>query len=181
MSTFKPLEIAILSDGEVSSTLAQDAAEFFADNSRIGVKPRPGGFVLQTVSEQEADAAIQAFIATHDQPLKILAPQPLYRWEDPILEPIMTFRIRTTAEFTDPIVNDIDSRRGAIQSVDKDGGEETLIQGLIPLANSYGWTNNLKQLTKDHFTLEIDFHGYEPIPQPEDPDPNEPAAGALRA
>jgi elongation factor G len=81
-----------------------------------------------------------------------------------LLEPIMKLEVVTPEQFLGDIIGDLNSRRGHINKVDPQG-DTFVIHCLIPIAESFGYTTNLRSLTQGRATHSLEFHSYEQLPQ----------------
>ncbi len=108
-------------------------------------------------SSHEVDSSDLAFrIAAHE------AFQDAYSKAQPVLlEPIMAVEVVTPEEHTGEVVHDL-SRRGAdIQQMRATPGQTRMIQALVPLANMFGYSTSLRNLTQGRGTYVMEPHGYQ--------------------
>ena len=96
-----------------------------------------------------------------------------------VLEPFMTIELMAPDEFAKPIIRDLEARRGEISSrVVR--GDRSLIRALAPLANLFGYSSDLKRLTREQGTFSTAFSEYRPVPRNiAGPDDDPPVAMAL--
>lgn len=80
-----------------------------------------------------------------------------------LLEPIMRLEIDTPAEYTGDIVTDIDRRRGKLQNMEADGHIQ-IIHALVPLAELFGYANDLRSLSQGRANYSMEFYQYEVVP-----------------
>jgi len=81
-----------------------------------------------------------------------------------LLEPIMTLEISTPDESFGDVLGDINSRRGQVQGVEP-RGKLQIIRALLPLAESFGYTTDLRSLTQGRATFSMEFDHYAPVPR----------------
>jgi len=81
-----------------------------------------------------------------------------------LLEPIMKVEVVTVAEYTGSVIGDLNSRRGHIQGQDT-RGNANVINAMVPLANMFGYVNNLRSMTQGRATFTMQFDHYQPVPQ----------------
>ncbi len=81
-----------------------------------------------------------------------------------LLEPIMTVEVVTPEEFTGGVIGDLTSRRGMIQGQDS-RGNANVIAAMVPLANMFGYINNLRSMTSGRATFSMSFDHYDTVPE----------------
>ncbi len=84
---------------------------------------------------------------------------------DPILlEPIMTLEISAPDESFGDVLGDINSRRGQVIGVEP-RGKLQIIRALLPLAESFGYTTDLRSLSQGRASFSMEFEHYAPVPK----------------
>jgi elongation factor G len=81
-----------------------------------------------------------------------------------LLEPIMKVEVVTPEEYTGNIIGDLTSRRGQVQG-QSPRGNAILIDAFVPLANMFGYINNLRSMSSGRAQFTMQFDHYEPVPQ----------------
>ena len=81
-----------------------------------------------------------------------------------LLEPIMKVEVVTPEEYTGNIIGDLTSRRGQVQGQDS-RGNAVVIDAFVPLANMFGYINNLRSMSSGRANFTMQFDHYEPVPQ----------------
>ncbi|MGI9500187.1 MAG: elongation factor G, partial [Geminicoccaceae bacterium] len=81
-----------------------------------------------------------------------------------LLEPIMKVEVVTPDEYTGNIIGDLTSRRGQVQGQDA-RGNAVVINAFVPLANMFGYINNLRSMSSGRANFTMQFDHYEPVPQ----------------
>ena len=81
-----------------------------------------------------------------------------------LLEPIMKVEVVTPDEYMGDIIGDLNSRRGQIQSMDERGNAR-VINGMVPLANMFGYINTLRSMSQGRAQYTMQFDHYEQVPQ----------------
>jgi elongation factor G len=81
-----------------------------------------------------------------------------------LLEPIMKVEVVTPEEYTGSIIGDLTSRRGMIQGQDT-RGNANVINCFVPLANMFGYINNLRSMSSGRAVFTMQFDHYEAVPQ----------------
>ena len=80
-----------------------------------------------------------------------------------LLEPIMKVEVVTPDEYTGNIIGDLTSRRGQVQGQET-RGNAVQINSFVPLANMFGYINNLRSMSSGRANFTMQFDHYEPVP-----------------
>jgi elongation factor G len=83
--------------------------------------------------------------------------------EPVMLEPIMKAEVRTPEEFFGDVLGDINSRRGQVLDVEAFGTLQ-IIRCNIPLAETFGYTTDLRSMSQGRASQTMEFDHYEPVP-----------------
>ncbi|WP_405402970.1 elongation factor G [Paracoccus sp. Ld10] len=81
-----------------------------------------------------------------------------------LLEPIMKVEVVTPEEYTGSIIGDLTSRRGMVRGQDS-RGNANVIDCFVPLANMFGYINNLRSMSSGRAVFSMQFDHYEAVPQ----------------
>ncbi|SHM51473.1 translation elongation factor 2 (EF-2/EF-G) [Paracoccus solventivorans] len=81
-----------------------------------------------------------------------------------LLEPIMKVEVVTPEEYTGSIIGDLTSRRGMVRGQDT-RGNANVIDAMVPLANMFGYINNLRSMSSGRAVFTMQFDHYEAVPQ----------------
>ncbi len=81
-----------------------------------------------------------------------------------LLEPIMKVEVITPEEYTGNIIGDLTSRRGQVTGQEP-RGNAVAINSFVPLANMFGYINNLRSMSSGRANFTMQFDHYEPVPQ----------------
>ena len=81
-----------------------------------------------------------------------------------LLEPIMKVEVVTPEEYTGNIIGDLTSRRGMVQGQET-RGNAIVINSFVPLANMFGYINNLRSMSSGRAVFTMIFDHYEAVPQ----------------
>ncbi|WP_439561275.1 elongation factor G [Roseinatronobacter sp.] len=81
-----------------------------------------------------------------------------------LLEPMMKVEVVTPEEYTGSIIGDLTSRRGQVTGQDQ-RGNAIAIDAFVPLANMFGYINNLRSMSSGRANFTMQFDHYEPVPQ----------------
>jgi elongation factor G len=81
-----------------------------------------------------------------------------------LLEPIMKVEVVSPEEFTGSVIGDINSRRGMIQGQDM-RGNANVVNAMVPLANMFGYVNELRSFSSGRASFSMSFDHYEEVPR----------------
>ena len=81
-----------------------------------------------------------------------------------LLEPIMKVEVVTPDEYTGSVIGDLNSRRGQIAGQEM-RGNATVVNAMVPLANMFGYVNNLRSATQGRAQFTMQFDHYEAVPK----------------
>ncbi|MGF1543432.1 MAG: elongation factor G [Parvularculaceae bacterium] len=81
-----------------------------------------------------------------------------------LLEPVMKVEVVTPDEYTGTVIGDLNSRRGQIQDQEM-RGNATVVNAMVPLANMFGYVNNLRSATQGRANYTMQFDHYERVPK----------------
>jgi elongation factor G len=80
-----------------------------------------------------------------------------------LLEPIMKVEVVTPEDYLGDVIGDINSRRGQIQGTDSRGNAQA-VEALVPLANMFGYVNQLRSFTQGRANYSMFFSHYDEVP-----------------
>jgi elongation factor G len=80
-----------------------------------------------------------------------------------LLEPVMKVEVVTPEEYMGDIIGDLNSRRGMIQGME-DRGNAKVVDAMVPLANMFGYINNLRGMSKGRASYTMEFDHYDVVP-----------------
>jgi elongation factor G len=83
-----------------------------------------------------------------------------------LLEPIMKVEVVTPEEYTGSVIGDLNSRRGQIQGQDM-RANAVVIDAMVPLANMFGYVNQLRSFSQGRANYTMQFDHYEQVPEGE--------------
>ena len=81
-----------------------------------------------------------------------------------LLEPIMKMEITTPEDYFGDVLGDVAGRRGIVQGSEMRGNAR-VIRALVPLAESFGYTTDLRSMSQGRATSSMEFDHYEKVPQ----------------
>ena len=80
-----------------------------------------------------------------------------------LLEPIMKVEVVTPDDYLGDVIGDLNSRRGQIQGTDTRGNAQA-VEALVPLANMFGYVNQLRSFTQGRANYSMFFSHYDEVP-----------------
>jgi elongation factor G len=80
-----------------------------------------------------------------------------------LLEPIMKVEVVTPEDFIGDVIGDMNSRRGMIQGTDSRGNAQ-VVESMVPLANMFGYVNQLRSFTQGRAQYSMQFSHYDEVP-----------------
>lgn len=81
-----------------------------------------------------------------------------------LLEPIMKLSINTPEEYVGDIIGDLNSRRGQINGIDTQFGNQ-VVSAFVPLANLFGYVKTLRSLSQGRANPYMELSHYDDVPQ----------------
>ena len=80
-----------------------------------------------------------------------------------LLEPVMKVEVVTPEDYLGDVIGDLNSRRGQIQGTDTRGNAQA-VEALVPLANMFGYVNELRSFSQGRANYSMQFSHYEEVP-----------------
>jgi elongation factor G len=80
-----------------------------------------------------------------------------------ILEPLMKAEVITPEDWMGDVIGDLNSRRGRITGMEDRSGMKVVTSN-VPLAEMFGYANDLRSRTQGRATYTMEFSHYEPVP-----------------
>ena len=81
-----------------------------------------------------------------------------------LLEPVMKVEAEVPGEFQGSVMGDLASRRGVITSSEMKANA-VVLHAEVPLANMFGYSTDLRSMTKGQATFSMEFACYQPTPR----------------
>jgi elongation factor G len=81
-----------------------------------------------------------------------------------LLEPVMAVEITTPDGHLGEVIGDLTARRGRIQAMDERAGAR-IIQGLVPLAEMFGYVGDLRSQTSGRASYSMEFDSHAEVPR----------------
>jgi len=110
-------------------------------------------------SYHEVDSSEMAFKTAGSMALK----EGARKANSVLLEPIMKLEIVTPEQFLGDIIGDLNAMRGHVEMIDTQG-ETYIVHGLVPLAETFGYTTKLRSLSQGRATHSLEFYRYRELP-----------------
>lgn len=81
-----------------------------------------------------------------------------------ILEPVMKVEVSTPEDFMGDIIGDLNARRGRIDAMEDIPGGAKLVRAFVPLANLFGYTNDIRSMSQGRAASTMELAQYEEVP-----------------
>jgi elongation factor G len=115
--------------------------------------------ILEDGSYHEEDSSDLAFqtAAYHCLRTTFLKMHPV------LLEPVMTMEVECPGPFQGPVAGDLNGRRGLIRSATAQGKLARIVAE-VPLAETFGYSTDLRSMTQGQGTFTMELAGYRRVP-----------------
>ena len=110
-------------------------------------------------SYHEVDSSELAFATAASMAVREAAPKA----NPALLEPYMRIEVVCPDEFTGEVINDLNGRRGRLDHMDVQDGIRR-IRGFVPLAEVFGYANDIRSRTQGRVSHSMEFDHYEEVP-----------------
>ena len=81
-----------------------------------------------------------------------------------LLEPTMRVEITVSEEYIGDVINDLNSRRGKIESMEVQPGAQVIL-AFLPMAEMFGYATGLRSITQGRGNYTMHFARYEEVPK----------------
>ncbi|HEY1651268.1 MAG TPA: elongation factor G [Acidimicrobiales bacterium] len=81
-----------------------------------------------------------------------------------LLEPVMEVTVTVPDDFLGAVTGDLASRRGRMEGMDQQGTSH-VVKALVPLADMFGYSTDLRSRTQGRATYTMQFHSYNQVPE----------------
>ena len=81
-----------------------------------------------------------------------------------LLEPMMSVEVVTPEGYMGDVIGDLNSRRGQVSESEKRANAQ-VIKAMVPLANMFGYVNNLRSMSQGRASYSMEFDHYQQVPQ----------------
>ena len=75
----------------------------------------------------------------------------------------MKVEVVTPEDYMGDVIGDLNSRRGQVQNMEN-RRNASVIDAMVPLANMFGYVNNLRSLSQGRANYTMQFSHYEQVP-----------------
>jgi len=82
-----------------------------------------------------------------------------------LLEPMMKVEVTTPEENMGDVVGDLNRRRGLIEGMDEGPAGTKIVNGLVPLAEMFGYATDLRSATQGRASYSMEFQQYNEAPK----------------
>ncbi len=111
-------------------------------------------------SHHEVDSSEQSFKVVANMAMK----DALSKAQAVILEPIMSIDIMSPDEYVGDVISDLNARRGRVLSF-AENRDVRIINGMVPLAETFGYATNLRSLSQGRATFSMQLKNYAEVPE----------------
>jgi elongation factor G len=111
-------------------------------------------------SYHEVDSSDMAFHVCAQTAMREAFP----RTRPVLLEPVMKIEIEVPSQFQGSVVGNLTSRRGIVMATEAHG-PDTRIEGEVPLAETFGYSTDLRSMTQGQGTFSMEFAHYKRLPR----------------
>ena len=115
---------------------------------------------LSDGSYHDVDSSVMAFEIAGRSAFK----EAMQKAGPQLLEPIMKVEVVTPEEYMGDIIGDLNSRRGMVAGMG-DRGNAKIVDAMVPLANMFGYINNLRSMSQGRAQYTMQYDHYDPVPQ----------------
>jgi len=139
-----------------------EAGEGFVFESKVTGGSVPREFVPGV--EKGLNSALDSSVLAFEIATRAAYREGIGRAGPVLLEPMMRVEVVTPEEYMGDIIGDLNSRRGSVTGMDSRGNAQ-VINAMVPLANMFGYVNNLRSMSQGRAQYTMHFDHYEKVPQ----------------
>ena len=114
---------------------------------------------LNDGSYHDVDSSDMAFMLTAQECFR----EHFNRMKPVLLEPVMLMEIECPEEFQGSVVGQVSSKRGMVISTDTQNGITNIIAD-VPLAETFGYSTDLRSMTQGQGSFTMELSKYKPVP-----------------
>ena len=81
-----------------------------------------------------------------------------------VLEPVMKLEVVTPEDYLGEVIGDLGRRRAGVESIDAQGDTQ-IVKASLPLAESFGYANDLRSITQGRAGYSMEFEKYLEAPE----------------
>jgi elongation factor G len=111
-------------------------------------------------SFHEVDSSVEAFKIAGSIGFK----EAVRKASPVLLEPLMKVEVTTPDEFMGAVIGDLNSRRGHLHGVETKGNTQAIV-AVVPLAEMFGYVNQLRSMTQGRASYTMEFDHYDEVPR----------------
>jgi elongation factor G len=86
------------------------------------------------------------------------------RTQPVLLEPVMRIEIECPSQFQGAVVGNLTARRGIVLGAET-RGPDVRVEGEVPLAETFGYSTDLRSMTQGQGTFSMEFARYKRLPK----------------
>ncbi|GMU94361.1 MAG: elongation factor G [Candidatus Hydrogenedentota bacterium] len=110
-------------------------------------------------SYHEVDSSEMAFQTAASIAVKAAVPKA----RPVLIEPVMKVEVVCPDEYTGEVISDFNGRRGQLETMEQQGNSRKIFAH-VPLADMFGYANDLRSRTQGRASFSMEFAKYEPVP-----------------
>ena len=107
----------------------------------------------------DVDSSVMAFEIAGRAAMREIAQQAGVQ----LLEPMMKVEVVTPEDYMGDVIGDLNSRRGQVTGTEP-RGNATVVNAMVPLANMFGYVNNLRSMSQGRAQFTMQFDHYAKVP-----------------
>jgi elongation factor G len=82
-----------------------------------------------------------------------------------LLQPIMKVEVVSPEEYLGDVIGQLNTRRGEIQGMEMRPGGTQAVHAMVPLADMFGYSTDLRSTTQGRGVFTMEFDHYSPVPE----------------
>lgn len=153
-----------LQDAQITAEFIEAVEDGFRDAMMSGVI---AGYelmnikaILKNAKYKEGESTTNAYRIAAGIAMK----EGVEKAEPTLLEPIMELEVVVPDEYTGEIINDLNSRRGKIDSIDM-RGQLKVIDATVPMSEVFGYATSVRSLSQGRASHFLQFSHYDLVPR----------------
>ena len=115
--------------------------------------------IIEDGSYHEVDSSDMAFMICAQTTMR----ENFAKTRPVLLEPVMKVEIECPSQFQGSVVGDLTARRGMVMATETNGATAR-IEGEVPLAETFGYSTDLRSMTQGQGTFTLEFARYRRMP-----------------
>jgi translation elongation factor EF-G len=146
--------------GRSNRWFAQEASRHVPSTTSVRADVTDDGLLLRAITELELEIACHAVLQQYPD-AKIHKPKLRFVEGPPLQEPYYRIVVTTPEESLGDVMADLISRRAKISGIENYQSDKSL-SAEIPVGECFGYSTQLRFLTRGRGTYEVEFIGYRP-------------------